>query len=145
VTASHAGDIAPDDLRQYLLDVGVDFIAPHRPRNADSPGQTEAKTREYLTQMQELGRTAPVHCQEPFRRDFGQWQPTAEDFVADYRAAVAGGAAGWCLHNGDRRGAEDGRPRRSFDLRDGRLFEQLDDQERKAIELIAAERRKAPG
>jgi hypothetical protein len=32
VTASHAGDISRDDLREYLLTVRVDFIAPHRGR-----------------------------------------------------------------------------------------------------------------
>lgn len=56
--------------------------------------------------------------------------PSAEDFAADVRQAFAGGAAGWCLHNGDQRDRADGRPRRSFDLRDARLFEQLDDEER---------------
>jgi hypothetical protein len=136
VTASQGGDISPEELRQYLLDAGVDFITPHRPRDAQSPAQTEAQTREYLAAMQKLGRVVPVHYQEPFRRDYGQWQPTAEDFLADERAAVKGGAAGWCLHNGSRRAAPDGRPRRSFDLRDGRLFEQLDEVERSAMELI---------
>ena len=34
------------------------------------------------------------------------------------------GAAGWCFHNGDERAAKDGRPRRSFDLREKRLFEE---------------------
>jgi endo-1,4-beta-mannosidase len=140
VTASQGGDIGEDDLREYVLTVGVDFITPHRPRNAASPAQTAAKTREYLAQMEALGRVIPVHYQEPFRRDYGNWQPVAEDFLTDYRNAVAGGAAGWCLHNGDRRAAEDGRPRRSFDLRDGRLFEQLDQEELKALALIGAER-----
>ena len=111
--------------------VEVDFLAPHRPRHAGSPRQTEAKTRELLGWMQELGRVAPVHYQEPFRRGFsGQWDPSAEDFAADLRQAIAGGAAGWCLHNGDQREQPDGRPRRSFDLRKGRLFDRLDDEER---------------
>lgn len=44
--------------------------------------------------------------------------------------ASDGGAAGWCFHNGDRRDTPDHRPRRSFDLRERPLFEQLDEQER---------------
>jgi endo-1,4-beta-mannosidase len=136
VTASQGGDIDADELRRYVQEMSVDFITPHRPRDAESPGQTEAKTREYLAQMATLGRVVPVHYQEPFRRDYGAWQPTAQDFLADYGGALAGGAAGWCLHNGSSRSADDGRPRRSFDLRDGRLFEQLDEQERQALALI---------
>lgn len=134
VTASHGGDIGRDELRDYLFKAQVDFIAPHRPRNAESPWQTEAKTREYLAAMSELGRGAPVHYQEPFRRGYDAgWQPTADDFLTDHAQARAGGAAGWCLHNGDERGAKDGRPRRSFDLRQQRLFEQLDAVELKVI------------
>jgi hypothetical protein len=136
VTASHAGDLSRADLRAYLLAVRVDFLSPHRPRTADSPRQTEARSKEYLTWMKELGRVVPLHYQEPFRRGFGPWQPRAEDYVADLRGARAGGAAGWCLHNGDNRAARDGRPRRSFDLRDRRLFEQLDEEETRALPLL---------
>jgi endo-1,4-beta-mannosidase len=136
VTASHAGDIDRDDLRDYLQKVQVDFISPHRPRDAASPGQTEAKSREYLASIRELGRVVPLHYQEPFRRGFGRWEPKAEDFLADLRGAIAGGAAGWCFHNGDERDEKDGRPRRSFDLRDGRLFDQLDTEEKKAVEGV---------
>jgi len=136
VTASHAGDATMDELREYLQVAGVDFISPHRPREAGSPSQTEAKTREYRDRMKQLGRVVPVHYQEPFRRGFGKWNPNAEDFEADLRAAVAGGAAGWCFHNGDERDEPEGRPRRSFDLREQRLFDQLDEQERKAVELL---------
>ncbi|MGQ9730755.1 MAG: hypothetical protein ACUVX8_05710 [Candidatus Zipacnadales bacterium] len=137
VTASHAGDISEEELRRYVKEIGVDFIAPHRPRNAASPQQTAGKTKEYLSQMQALGRVVPVHYQEPFRRDFGNWQPKAEDFVADLRGAIAGGAAGWCLHNGDRRAAAQGEPRRSFDMRGGPLFPRLDEEEHKALALLA--------
>jgi hypothetical protein len=133
VTASQGSDIGQDELRAYLLTVHVDFICPHRPRVAASPGHTEAKTREYLTWMREIGRVVPVHYQEPFRRGYSDWQPRAEDFAADLEGARAGGAAGWCFHNGVNRKAEDGRPRRSFDLRDNSLFEQLDEEERRFI------------
>ena len=78
----------------------------------------------------------PVHYQEPFRRGYGKWNPKAEDFVADLCGALAGGAAGWCFHNGAEHDASDSQPRRSFDLRVKRLFDQLDDEERKAIELL---------
>jgi endo-1,4-beta-mannosidase len=136
VTASHAGDIGKDELRDYLLTVGVDFVAPHRPRNANSPGQTEEKSREYLAWMKELKRQVPLHYQEPFRRSFGRWQPSADDYVTDLKGARSGGAAGWCFHNGDTRDRPDGKPRRSFDLRKKRLFDDLDEEEQKALRQI---------
>jgi outer membrane protein assembly factor BamB len=137
VTASHAGDIGRTDLNEYLQIVRVDFLSPHRPRTADSAGQTEARSKEYLAWMQELGREVPLHYQEPFRRDFGNWQPRAEDYVTDLKGALAGGAAGWCWHNGDNRAAKDGQPRRSFDLREQGLLAQLDLEEGKALPLLS--------
>jgi hypothetical protein len=136
VTASHGSDITKDEYRAYLNTTQVDFVCPHRPRDADSPKQTEKKTKEYLAWGKELGREVPVHYQEPFRRGYGKWQPKADDFVTDLKGAKAGGAAGWCFHNGDNRTAKDGQPRRSFDLRDKRLFEQLDEEELKALSLL---------
>lgn len=135
ITASQAGDISAVELRDYLEIVQVDFISPHRPRNGESPHQTAEKTQEYHDQMQEIGKVVPVHYQEPFRRSFGNWQPNAEDFLADLRQAIKGGAAGWCFHNGDTRKADDGRPRRSFDMREseGRMFDQLDEDERLVV------------
>jgi len=135
VTASHGADVTKDEFRQYLKTAGVDFVCPHRPRDADSPRQTETRTKEYLSWGKELGREVPVHYQEPFRRGYAKWQPRADDFIADLTGAKAGGAAGWCFHNGDDRTAKDGRPRRSFDLRETRLFEQLDEEELKALAL----------
>lgn len=138
VTASHAGDLSAEELKQYLDVVAVDFLAPHRPRDARSPGQTAERTRQYLRQMKNLGRIVPVHYQEPFRRGFSKgWDPSAEDFVTDALAARDSGAAGWCFHNGDARQTPDGRPRRSFDVRHERLFDQLDAVERKAVEALA--------
>lgn len=136
VTASEGGDIDRDSLRAYLQKVQVSLVCPHRPRDAQSLRQTEAKTREYLQWMREEGRIAPLHYQEPFRRGYGQWQPVAEDFLIDLRGARDGGAAGWCLHNGDQRSQADGKPRRSFDMREKRLFEQLDEEERKVVTAI---------
>jgi hypothetical protein len=136
VTASHAGDMSIDDLRAYLFTVRVDFLSPHRPRDASAARQTKEKSAEYLATMKQLGRVVPLHYQEPFRRGFGKWQPRAEDFVTDLNGARAGGAAGWCFHNGDSRAATDGQPRRSFDLRERRLFEQLDVEETKALTLL---------
>lgn len=136
VTASHAGDASEDDVRQYILEVGVDFLSIHRPRDAASIADTVAKTREYLKAVEKLGRKTPLLFDEPFRRGYGSWEPRAEDFFADLRGSVEGGAAGWCFHNGPTRKSSDGRPRRSFDLRDGRLFEQLDPEERKVLEGV---------
>ena len=144
VTASFGGhDLDEADLREALLTIGLDFVAPHRPREAGSAGQTEARTRECLATMRAIGRSVPVHYQEPFRRGYGRWQPTASDFLTDLRGAVAGGAAGWCLHNGSSRGAPEERPRRSFDLHDRRLFDQLDEEEREVVARAAAETHRA--
>ncbi|MEI2723096.1 MAG: nucleoside hydrolase-like domain-containing protein [Verrucomicrobiota bacterium] len=131
VTASDGGDISRGDLREYLRTAQVDFICPHRGRTADLPALTEAKSREYRVWMKELGRVVPVHYQEPFRRGYTpqHWEPPADAFATDYRGARAGGAAGWCFHNGDQKDMAEGKPRRSFDLRQRRLFEQLDAEE----------------
>jgi outer membrane protein assembly factor BamB len=115
----------------------VDLLSPHRPRTAESSGQTEARSKEYLVWMKELGREVPLHYQEPFRRDFGTWQPRATDYVTDLKGALAGGAGGWCWHNGANHAAKDGRPRRSFDLREQRLFAQLDKEEAKVLPLLS--------
>lgn len=132
VTASHGSDIEPEELAGYLKTVGVDFITPHRSRDKRSPEQTESTTKDYLIRMRDLGRIVPVLYQEPFRRGYGNWQPVAEDFLTDARGALVGGAAGWCFHNGSGGPKGDDQPR-SFDLRAKRLFEQLDEQEQKAV------------
>jgi hypothetical protein len=137
VTASDGGDINRDELRNYLLTANVDFVCPHRPRDAESPARTEAATREYLAWMKEIGRVVPVHYQEPFRRGYAKWNPNVADYVTDLKGAMAGGGAGWCFHNGSERSGPDEQPRRSFDLSQKRLFEQLDAEERKAIEALA--------
>ncbi len=140
VTASYGSDIPLEEIDDCLKDVQVDFITPHRPRDASSPHQTMEKTQQYLDEMRKLGKVVPVHYQEPFRRDYGNWQPKAEDFLTDLRNSIAGGAAGWCFHNGATRGKDDGRPRRSFDMREseGRMFQQLDDDERSVVERVAS-------
>ena len=146
VTASFGGhDLSVEDVRESLLTIGVDFLAPHRPRMAESPGETQARTRECLTLTKEIGRMAPVHHQEPFRRGYEQWEPVAIDFLTDLRGAVAGGAAGWCFHNGTQRNAPDQQPRRSFDLHSRRLFDQLDNEEQKVVAEAARVVRDADG
>ncbi|MFC1713941.1 hypothetical protein ACFL6S_09740 [Candidatus Poribacteria bacterium] len=140
VTASQAGDISELELRDFLEIVQVDFISPHRPRDAKSPHKTAEKTQEYVSQMKEIGRVVPVHYQEPFRRSFSKWEPKAADFLVDLRNAVKGGAAGWCFHNGDSVREDGGRPRRSFDMREseGRMFDQLDEDERQVVQQAAS-------
>jgi hypothetical protein len=135
VTASHAGDPSRNDVRRYVQELELDFLSVHRPRNPASPRETAAKSQECRGWMQQLGRSVPLHYQEPFRRGFqpGQFEPVAEDFLTDLKQAVAGGAAGWCFHNGDQKDRPESRPRRSFDLRRQRLFDQLDGQERKVV------------
>ncbi len=137
VTASHGGDISRTDLGEYLRTVRVDLVCPHRPRSTESSRQTEAASKEYLAWMKELGREVPLHYQEPFRRDYGSWQPQTADFVADLKGALAGGGAGWCWHNGASRKAKDSRPRRSFDLREQSLFAQLDEEDARTLPLLS--------
>ncbi|MEN6428787.1 MAG: glycoside hydrolase family 140 protein [Phycisphaerales bacterium] len=130
VTASFGGhDLGEDDVRESLVTADLDFLCPHRPRHGESPRETAQRTRDLLGLMEKIGRTAPVHYQEPFRRGYTEWEPTTADFLADLRGAVAGGAAGWCFHNGTQRNAPDQEPRRSFDLSTSRLFDQLDREE----------------
>jgi hypothetical protein len=139
VTASHAGgELSREELAAYLLKSQVDFLAPHRPRNAASPGQTAEKTQECFRWMREAGRVIPIHYQEPFRRDYSPWQPKALDFLVDARQARDGGAAGWCLHNGSPKSGQPGK-RRSFDMRaeQGRLFDQLDTEERQVADQVS--------
>ncbi|HVW02123.1 MAG TPA: hypothetical protein VHB77_17360 [Planctomycetaceae bacterium] len=142
VTASHGGDIGDGELRNYVTDIGVDFICPHRPRDKGSPAQTEPVSRQLRQRMQSLGRVVPVHFQEPFRRGYADVAPASADYLTDLRGAIAAGAAGWCFHNGATRGAPHEEPRRSFDLSEKRLFDQLDGVERDALprlhELIPA-------
>lgn len=139
VTASFGGhDLSERDVRNALVTAELNFLSPHRPRNPRSPGQTAERTRECLALTQKIGRVVPVHHQEPFRRGYTAWEPTAEDFLTDLHGAVAGGAAGWCFHNGSQRGAPDLKPRRSFDLREKRLFDQLDPDELKVVHEAAA-------
>lgn len=135
ITASQGGDISKDELEKYLKVVKVDFITPHRPRFSGSPQETIEKTKEYFQFMQEIGIVVPLHYQEPFRRGYGSWVPTAEDFLTDLKNAKDNGATGWCFHNGDTRDKKDGRPRRSFDMRseEGRMFRQLDEEEWKVV------------
>jgi len=136
VTASAGNDIDKDDLARYILEVGVDFISPHRSRNSGSIPQTRDKTIEYLNQIRRAGKTLPVNYQEPFRRGYSDWQPAAMDFVSDLINARAGGAAAWCFHNGGQKGSPEEKPRRSFDMSEKCLFDQLDSTELEAIETI---------
>jgi hypothetical protein len=140
VTASFGGhDLTADDVRASLLTIGLDFLTPHRPQTAQTPRETEARTRALRAAMHELGCAAPILYQEPFRRGYSGWEPRAEDFLNDLHGAIVGGAAGWCFHNGQQGDSADKRPRRSFDLRNGRLFDQLDAVEQKVVQQAATE------
>ncbi len=134
VTASFGGhDLSQEDVRTSLAD--------HRPRFPLSPSPAPCRIARpdrgadpRIAGDDAGGRpAAPVHYQEPFRRGYTQWEPTAADFLADLRGAVAGGAAGWCFHNGTQQDTPDKEPRRSFDLHRRRLMDQLDSEERKVV------------
>jgi len=119
---------SPKDLAEYVKVARCDFIAPHLERVRDAPSRTEQVVAEFIDWMKTLGIRVPIHLQEPFRRDYNEFQPDAEDFYADARAAKKAGAAGWCFHNGSNRHKKDGRPHRSFLMSEseGRLLKQLD-------------------
>ena len=136
VTASHTGDPERREVERYLRDVRVDFVSVHRPRDAKSPGQTAEKAKQVTGWIREIGPVVPLHYDEPFRRGYADWQPTAADFAEDLAAARDAGAAGWCFHNGSQRGAAGERPRRSFDLSEHGLMEQLDEQERSFLATL---------
>ena len=90
VTASFGGDLSTNDLNDAISFISMDFICPHRPREKGSAEQTEARTRGYLGTIKQMGHVVPVHYQEPFRRGYGKWEPTAADFLTDLRGAVEG-------------------------------------------------------
>jgi hypothetical protein len=137
ITASAGNDINYEELNSYINDVKVDFISPHRPRTVQSPSQTAAKTKEYLVWMEKLGKSVPVHYQEPFRRGYSDWQPQMKDYITDLLGAKKAGAAGWCFHNGDQRTDPQHQPMRSFDLHEKRLFDQLDPVELMTIKTLS--------
>lgn len=139
VTASFGGhDLTSRDVRDGLMEAGLDFLAPHRPRNEGSPVKTMEHTQEVLDLAKSIGRIVPVLYQEPIRRGYTRWQPSADEFLEDLRGAITGGAAGWCFHNGGQRKATGERPRRSFDLREARLMDQLDAEELQVVERASA-------
>ena len=140
VAVSHCGDIGAADAQAYVQTVGADVLAPHRPRLPESPHQTAARTVGCARLLRDLGRSAPLLHQEPFRRGFGDWQPAASDFLTDLRGAYKGGAAGWCFHSGHDSSQPDGRPRRCFDMRptEGRLLDQLEPEELAVLEHAGA-------
>jgi hypothetical protein len=139
ITASHAGgELSKEELGEYLKVVGVDFVSVHRPRGRGTAEKTERKAREMVKWMEELGRVVPLQFDEPFRRGYAGWEPKAEDFVVDLKGAKVGGAAGWCFHNGQQGDGKAG-ARRSFDVSEKGLFEQLDDEERKLLKVVGSQ------
>jgi len=138
ITASHGGDASKEEIRAYLQKAHFDLISIHRERDPKAPAKAADATRQYKQWIQEIGPVVPLQYDEPFRRGYSDWEPIATDFVKDLQASRDAGAAGWCFHNGDSRRAPDRKPRRSFDLQNQSLFEQLDAQERKFLSLLQA-------
>lgn len=140
VTASGAPG-SPKELADYVKVARCDFIAPHLCREAGCAAKTEETVRRYETWMREVGVRVPVHLQEPFRRGYGSYEPKLEDFLEDLRGARAGGAAGWCFHNGSNRHSPDGKPYRSFYVNSkvGRLYDQWDEVERAFLKRLPSE------
>ena len=138
-TASFGGhDLNERDMRDGLLTAELDFLAPHRPRNPESPAQTEARTRECLAQMKQIGRVVPVLHQEPFRRGYTAWEPAATDFLTDLRGAVAGEPRAGAFIT-ERKATRRTRSlaARLISAQSG-FFDQLDTEERKVVTDAAA-------
>jgi len=137
-----ASDCDPDraDLKASLEVARLDFLSPHRWRDPSTVRSSRSWTEQTIATLRELGRVVPLHYQEPFRRGFAKrWEPTVADYLADLDGAIAGGAAGWCFHNGPQDDKADGKPRRSFDLREQRLFDQLDGEERRVLQKLSSQ------
>ncbi len=128
-------DTGREGVKHHLEHTRPDVLAPHLNRYRGCAGETAAKVRTIRRLQTEFGAELPIHLQEPFRRGFRaeDWEPRVHDFLTDLEGALAGGAAGWCFHNGDRRDVPDRRPRRSFDLSEERLFAQFDDTDRRIL------------
>ncbi len=140
ITASHSSD--DEDLirhvEPYLNAVRLDFIATHRNRSKGSSQETAVATVMYHKKLSEMNLKIPLHYQEPFRRGYEDWEPSKSEFLTDLKGAIDGGAAGWCFHNGSQRRNPDQFPRRSFDLRDKRLYDQLDSVEQEVVKAVKA-------
>jgi hypothetical protein len=137
--------IDPDRLvtassRELSAEEKLDFYSQHLERGPDCAAKTERLAKQIIAAMP---TRAPLHFQEPFRRDYSPaWNPQAADFYQDLAGAKGGGAAGWCFHNGDNRHAKNGVPHRSFNMTaaaGGSLWAQWDTVEREVIANWTAE------
>ena len=94
--------IDPDRLvtassRELSAEEKLDFYSQHLERGPDCAAKTESLAKQIIAAMP---TRAPLHFQEPFRRDYSPaWNPQAADFYQDLAGAKGGGAAGWCFHN----------------------------------------------
>ena len=118
-----------EDLTRYTNIGKCDFIAPHLGRDKNSPSETMGRVKKLIGWMSgDSIRRVPVLLQEPFRRDYGSYQPVENDYYQDAIGGKLGGAAGWCLHNGSNSQKTLFRSFRMTD-KDGRLYDQLDNVE----------------
>ncbi|MHB1456739.1 MAG: cellulase family glycosylhydrolase [Armatimonadota bacterium] len=128
---------SPEDLAKYINIGKCDFLAPHLGRDRESPSETKGKVQEFIGWMgKDNIKRVPILLQEPFRRDYGSYQPVESDYYTDAIGGKQGGAAGWCLHNGSNRANTRFRSFRMTD-KDGRLYDQLDEVELAVTHNIA--------
>jgi hypothetical protein len=127
------------DISDYLLVGHLDFVSPHLSRETSSAAKTLGTVREIEGWMEEVGKRAPIHLQEPFRRGYNEFDPKQDDFYRDDSGAKIAEAAGWCLHNGSTRGRGTAgeRPQRSFGMARARLYDQLDAVEKEVSDNIS--------
>ena len=128
---------SPEDLTRYINIGKVDFIAPHLGRDRESPSETKGKVQEFINWMgKDKIKRVLILLQEPFRRDYGSYQPVETDYYTDAVGGKQGGAAGCCLHNGSNKTNTRFRSFRMTD-KDGRLYDQLDEVELAVAHNIA--------
>ncbi len=85
------------NLRDEVMDVGVDLLAAHLPRTADWGERTAARVRVLRDAVRAAGRDLPIHLNEEQRE-----RPDGAIVARTYARALAGareaGAAGWVFH-----------------------------------------------
>lgn len=130
VTASHSGDLPREEMTKYLFNGGVDFLAFHRPCTPRTAGKTAEWTAQYREWLRALDHEMPVLYQESLHRGTApRYELTAQDLLQDFQSAYTAGAAGWFFTPHEK-------IYRFFDLRQQRLWDQLDGEEKAFFQQV---------
>ena len=130
VTASLGGNAPSDAATRYIelyTVANIDFATPHFPRDDVWAAETQSRVETMRGLLVDAGWDRAIYLQEDARRGYGSAMWPKEDFLTAAAGARAGGASGWCFHNGA-----------GFDLGAQTLFDQLDDVELDTIDELAS-------